>query len=147
VRQAEVRLSLQRGIRLRHFPLAADAKRRADRSSCDAAGREVRRIREESLPKLKGGLRALYRTPELPGVNPLKAAHAALDSAVLAAYGFSPKADLLAQLLVLVAGRLNRAEPITAPVSLPISPIWLGSSRTTASTTKGSHRSSKHLRL
>jgi hypothetical protein len=66
------------------------------------AGREVRRIREESLRKLKGGLRALYRTPELPGVNPLKAARAALDSAVLAAYGFSPKTDLLAaRLLVL----------------------------------------------
>jgi hypothetical protein len=110
------------------------------------AGREVRRIREESLPKLKGGLRALYRTPELPGVNPLKAARAALDSSVLAAYGFSPKTDLLAaRLLVLnreVAGGLNRAEPITAPASLPISPIRLGSSLTTASTLKWSHRSS-----
>jgi hypothetical protein len=33
------------------------------------------------------------RTLELPGANPLKDAHAALDAAVLAAYGFSAKKD------------------------------------------------------
>ena len=38
------------------------------------AGREVRRIRAEALPKLRGGLRALYRTLEFPGANPLKTA-------------------------------------------------------------------------
>ena len=38
---------------------------------------------------------------ELPGANPLKDAHAALDTAVLTAYGFSAKKDLLAQLLAL----------------------------------------------
>lgn len=89
-----------------------------------AAGREIRRIRAESLPKLKGGLRALYRTLELPGTNPLKDAHAALDAAVLAAYGFTPKADLLAQLLDLnqqVAARLTAGEPVTAP-GLPLPP-------------------------
>ncbi len=83
-----------------------------------AAGREVRRIRAEALPKMKGGLRALYRTLELPGANPLKDAHATLDAAVLAAYGFTPKADLLAQLLTLnreVAARIERADPVTAP--------------------------------
>ncbi len=37
-----------------------------------AAGREIRRIREAALPELKGGLRALYRTLELPGKSPLK---------------------------------------------------------------------------
>ena len=82
------------------------------------AGRAVRRLRDETLPKLKGGLRALYRTLELPGANPLKDAHAALDAAVLAAYGFDPKADLLAQLLALnldVAARRDRGEPVTAP--------------------------------
>ena len=87
-------------------------------SAVAAAGREVRRIRAEALPKLKGGLRALYRTLELPGANPLKDAHAALDAAVLAAYGFTAKADLLAQLLALnqqVAAKLARAEPVTAP--------------------------------
>ena len=83
-----------------------------------AAARELRRVRAEALPKLKGGLRALYRTLELPGANPLKDAHAALDAAVLAAYGFSPKNDLLAQLLALnqqVADRIERGEPVTAP--------------------------------
>ncbi len=83
-----------------------------------AAGREVRRIRAEALTKLKGGLRALYRTLELPGANPLKDAHAALDAAVLAAYGFDPKQDLLAQLLALnlaVAGKIEAGHPVTAP--------------------------------
>jgi hypothetical protein len=83
-----------------------------------AAARELRRVRAEALPKLKGGLRALYRTLELPGANPLKDAHAALDTAVLTAYGFSTKKDLLAQLLALnqqVAAKLERAEPVTAP--------------------------------
>jgi hypothetical protein len=78
----------------------------------------LRRVRAEALPKLKGGLRALYRTLELPGANPLKDAHAALDAAVLAAYGFSAKKDLLAQLLELnlaVAQRLENAEPVTPP--------------------------------
>ena len=75
-------------------------------------------MRAEALQKLKGGLRALYRTLELPGANPLKDAHAALDAAVLAAYGFSARKDLLAQLLALnleVAGRIERGEPVPAP--------------------------------
>ena len=82
------------------------------------AAREVRRVRAEALPKLKGGLRALYRTLELPGANPLKDDHAALDAAVLTAYGFDAKKDLLAQLLALnlaVAARIERHEPVTAP--------------------------------
>jgi hypothetical protein len=83
-----------------------------------AAARELRRVRAEALPKLKGGLRALYRTLELPGANPLKDAHAALDAAVLTAYGFNAKKDLLAQLLALnldVAAKIERGEPVTAP--------------------------------
>jgi len=82
------------------------------------AGREVRRVRAEALTKIKGGLRAVYRTLELPGSNPLKDAHAALDAAVLAAYGFSPKGDLLAQLLALnleVARHIEANEPVTSP--------------------------------
>ena len=82
------------------------------------AGREVRRVRVEALTKIKGGLRAVYRTLELPGKNPLKDAHAALDSAVMAAYGFSAKADLLAQILALnldVAHRESESLPVTAP--------------------------------
>lgn len=83
-----------------------------------AAAREVRRVRAEALRNLKGGLRALYRTLELPGANPLKDAHAALDAAVLAAYGFSAKKDLLAQLLALnqqVAANIANGSPVTAP--------------------------------
>ena len=83
-----------------------------------AAGREIRRIRAEALPNMKGGLRALYRTLELPGENPLKSAHATLDRAVLTAYGFDPQADLLAQLLALnieVAARIERGEPVVGP--------------------------------
>jgi hypothetical protein len=75
-------------------------------------------VRAENLPKIKGGLRALYRTLELPGANPLKDVHAALDAAVLEAYGFSPKKDLLAQLLELnlaVARRIDAGEPVVAP--------------------------------
>ena len=83
-----------------------------------AAAREVRAVRREELRNLKGGLRALYRTLELPGANPLKDAHAALDAAVPAAYGFSAKEDLLAQLLSLnlaVAGKIERGEPVVPP--------------------------------
>jgi len=82
------------------------------------AGREIRRIRAEALQYHKGGLRALYRTLELPGANPLKDAHAALDAPVLAAYGFSPKADLLSQLLALnqeVAAKITAGQHVTAP--------------------------------
>jgi hypothetical protein len=82
------------------------------------AGREVRRVRANSLKSIKGGLRAVYRTLELPGDNPLKDAHAALDATVLAAYGFDPAGDLLAQLLELnqsVAARIDAGEPVTAP--------------------------------
>jgi hypothetical protein len=83
-----------------------------------AAARELRRVRAEALPKMKGGLRALYRTLELPGANPLRDAHTALDTAVLAAYGFNPKRDLLAQLLALnqdVAAKIEKGSPVTAP--------------------------------
>src|SRR5262245_34887758 len=84
-----------------------------------------RRVRSEALKAIKGGLRAVYRTLELPGKNPLKDAHAALDAAVLAAYGFSPKEDHLAQLLALnleVAGREESGEPVTAPGLPPAYP-------------------------
>ena len=53
-----------------------------------------------------------------PGANPLQDAHAALDTAVLTAYGFSAKKDLLAQLLALnqqAAAKIEKGEPVTAP--------------------------------
>jgi hypothetical protein len=58
------------------------------------------------------------RTLELPGANPLKDAHAALDTAVLTAYGFNAKKDLLAQLLALnqqVAAKIEKGEPGMPP--------------------------------
>ena len=97
------------------WPQSRDAKAV---NAVAAAGRKVRRIRAETLPQMKGGLRALYRTLEFPGANPRKAAHAALDAAVLAAYGFNAKADLLAQLLALnqqVAAHIAAQESVTAP--------------------------------
>jgi SAM-dependent methyltransferase len=83
-----------------------------------SAAASVRRVRGEALKVTTGGLRAVYRTLELPGKHPLKDAHAALDAAVLAAYGFDAKKDLLAQLLELnlaVAAREKAGEPVTAP--------------------------------
>ena len=58
-----------------------------------------------------------WNVVELPGANPLKDAHAALDAAGLATYGFSAKKDLLAQLLALnleVAQRIEKGEPVTS---------------------------------
>ena len=125
------------------WPLSATVKQI---DAVAAAAREVRRVRAEALRNLKGGLRALYRTlewtrsrrslgplgpfasqnsfrrfpkpPQVPGANPLKDAHAALDTAVLAAYGFSAKKDLLSQLLALnqqVAANIETGSPVTAP--------------------------------
>jgi hypothetical protein len=75
-------------------------------------------VRNDALKDIRGGLRALYRSLELPGKNPLKDAHVALDRAVMEAYGFSQREDLLQQLLALnveVADRIDRKKPVTAP--------------------------------
>jgi hypothetical protein len=82
------------------------------------AAREVLHIRKEVTPKLKGGLRALYYTLELPGANPLKEAHAVLDTAVTEAYGFSKTGNLLGQLLELnrsVASKIDHDQRVTSP--------------------------------
>lgn len=83
-----------------------------------AAAREVRQIRDKALGSMTGGLRALYRVTELPGKNPLKDAQAVLDAAVLTAYGFSARADILQQLLDLnaaVAADITTGKAVTAP--------------------------------
>ena len=83
-----------------------------------AAGRKLRKLRDATLQRLPGGLRALYRTLENGGENPLQDAHAILDAAVLQAYNFNPQADLLAQLLALnlqVAANINTNQPVTSP--------------------------------
>jgi SAM-dependent methyltransferase len=82
------------------------------------AGRELRRVRAEAANSHGTGLRVLYRTLDLPGKNPLKDAHDALDLAVLKAYGFSSKKDLLAQLLDLnvdVAARISAGKSVAGP--------------------------------
>lgn len=83
-----------------------------------AAGVALRQLRAQSVNGTDGGLRALYRTIELPGKNPLKDAHSALDASVLAAYGFSVKKDILQQLLDLntvVAANIAAAKVVTGP--------------------------------
>lgn len=63
-------------------------------------------------------LRDLYRLLERPGKNPIKDLHAALDKAVMEAYGFKEQEDILAQLLALnltVAEKENRKEQVQPP--------------------------------
>lgn len=84
------------------------------------AGRALHEYRREEMAKSESGLtlRDMYRTLELPGANPLRDLHDALDDAVLAAYGFDPDRDILEQLLALnfeVAARIEADQPVTAP--------------------------------
>ncbi|WP_040723261.1 DNA methyltransferase [Thiobacillus thioparus] len=82
------------------------------------AGRRLRALRDQALQSMTGGLRALYRTLDLPGKNPLRDAHAGLDTAVLKAYGYSPKRDLLEQLLQLnqqVASEMAGGKTVVGP--------------------------------
>ena len=77
------------------------------------------------MAKLGYSLRALYRTLEEPGANPLREAHTRLDTAVRAAYAMPKAADPLAFLLTLnlaVATKEKAGEAITAP-GLPLSDV------------------------
>ena len=68
-----------------------------------------------------GGLRALYRQCDADPGHPLRAAHAALDAAVLRAYGFAGEVPLLAALLELnreVAALGDRAVAPGGPAAL-----------------------------
>jgi N-6 DNA Methylase len=83
-----------------------------------AAGHDLRHVRADASSNHGTGLRVLYRTLDLPGKNPLKDAHDALDVAVLKAYGFSSKKDLLQQVLDLnkkVAIRIDAGEDVAGP--------------------------------
>jgi hypothetical protein len=62
------------------------------------AARKLRKVRGDSASH-NVNLQELYRTLDLPGKSPLKDAHDELDKAVLKAFGFSEKQDLLQQLL------------------------------------------------
>lgn len=65
------------------------------------AGRKIRTVRNEALKNMQGGLRNLYSTFDLPGENPLRAAHLELDTAVKKAYGFLDKQNIKEQLFLL----------------------------------------------
>ena len=82
------------------------------------AGRHLRQVRDQALQHLEGGLRALYRTLDLPGKNPLKDAHAALDAAVIKAYKFSARQELLDQLLQLnysITNQISAGTSVNGP--------------------------------
>jgi len=87
-----------------------------------AAGVALRKLRRDTMNKLKYSLRQLYRTLEEPGSNPLREAHARLDTAVSAAYGMPNDSDPLAFLLALnleLAAKEKSCEAITPP-GLPL---------------------------
>lgn len=104
------------------WPQSPDAK--AVRAVADAA-RALRETRARIMTEHGWSLRDLYRAAEKPGRNPLTDAHAALDAAVLAAYGWAAKDDLLTALLALnatVAARIAAGQPVTAPGLPPGTP-------------------------
>ena len=87
------------------------------------AARSLRALRREIMAANGWSLRQLYRTLETPGANRLRDAHAALDSAVRAAYGMNEGEDTLAFLLKLnlaLAAKESAGESITPP-GLPAS--------------------------
>ena len=61
----------------------------------------LRHLRREVMAKMSWSLRDLYRTLDDPCSNPLRDAHARLDTAVRAAYQMPKDADILAFLLAL----------------------------------------------
>ncbi len=93
-----------------------------------AASVALRALRRKVMQDNDWSFRELYRTLDLPGANPLKAAHNALDSAVRAAYGMGPKEDPLTFLLAL-NGALADREAECRPVVGPGLPPSVGSKR------------------
>jgi len=82
------------------------------------AARELREQRNEIMSKHNYTLRDIYRIMEEPGANPLKDLHQKLDDAVMSAYGFSKRKDLLTQLLELnleVASKIEKGEEVQSP--------------------------------
>ena len=79
---------------------------------------ELRQVRTALMAKHERSLRELYRSLELPGDNPLKAAQAKLDGAVRATYGMPAKVDPL-QFLLALNGAVAKAEASGAPVQAP----------------------------
>jgi len=87
-----------------------------------AAALALRGLRREIMAKLGYSLRALYRTLEEPGANPLREAHTRLDTAVRAAYAMPKDADPLAFLLAvnLTFAAKEKAGTVITPPGLPL---------------------------
>lgn len=82
------------------------------------AARVFHTERTYALKQHNMSLRDLYRLLEQPGKNPIKDLQAALDKAVMEAYGFSDKEDILGQLLALnlsVSEKEKKGEKVQAP--------------------------------
>ena len=83
-----------------------------------SAAKALHTQRTATLKQYNMSLRDLYRLLEQPGNNPIKDLHTALDKAVMEAYGFDDKKDILAQLLALnlsVADKENKKEKVQPP--------------------------------
>ena len=83
-----------------------------------AASKALRNARTQAMQAHNMSLRDLYRLLEQPGANPIKDLHTALDKAVMEAYGFTDKEDILKQLLALnlqVADKESRKEKVQPP--------------------------------
>lgn len=97
------------------WPQAPSVK--AVRAVADAAV-ALRALRHELQRKHGLSLRELYREMEKPGKHALTTAQHQLDQAVRAAYGFSPKADILRSLAALnadCAAREAKGEAVAGP--------------------------------
>ncbi len=82
------------------------------------AAMQLHHQRTKTLKEHNMTLRALYRLLEQPGKNPIKDLHAALDKAVMEAYGFDDQKDVLSQLLDLnlaVAANEEMDKPVQPP--------------------------------
>lgn len=99
------------------FPWPQNPTNEQIRAVADAAV-ELRKLRLETMGKLKYSLRQLYRTLEQPGDNSLRDAHGRLDAAVCTAYGMPSGGDTLTFLLDLncsCAAREHAGQKITPP--------------------------------
>ncbi|MEZ4888394.1 MAG: DNA methyltransferase [Chitinophagales bacterium] len=82
------------------------------------AAKTLREKRTAIMQKYQYSLRDLYRIVEQDGSNPIKTLHQQLDNAVMEAYGFDKRKDVLSQLLELnfnVADKELKGEQVQAP--------------------------------
>lgn len=86
------------------------------------AANNLRQLRQRLMSSSNLSLREIYRTLEMPGQNPLRDAHNALDAAVAGAYGCEDLDNRLSFLLLLNATCKNAEEngqPTRGPGLLP----------------------------